>query len=122
MLAKTKRTNQASARALAHRKLLHQEAELGGRLFGPIAVGSRREFFCLDEHTWIWHEEQRDASGAVRAVMTRYDILPYGIRKAQDNQPYQYISQAEARRLYAAIDLYNQIIDAELYTEPVAAA
>jgi hypothetical protein len=101
------------------RQLLHQEARLGGQLFGPIAAGSRREFVCLDEHTWIWHEEWHDRTGAMRTVVTRYDILPYGIRKAQDNQPYQYISEAEARRLYVAIDLYNQIIDKELSEELV---
>ena len=101
------------------RQLLHQEARLGGQLFGPIATGSRREFVCLDEHTWMWHEEWRDQNGYIRTIVTRYDILSYGIRKAQDNQPYQYISESEARRLYVAIDLYNQIIDKELSEELV---
>jgi hypothetical protein len=101
------------------RQLLHQEATLGGQLFGPTAPGTRREFFCLDDRTWIWHEEWQDEKGYIISVVTRYDILPYGIRKAQDNQPYQYISESEARRLYAAIDLYNQIIDAELSAELV---
>lgn len=103
-----------NSRTQMHRQLLQQEAQLGGRLFGPVASGSRREFFCLDEYTWIWHEEWRDKNGAMHAVMTRYDILPYGIRKAQDNQPYVYITEIEARHLYAAIDQYNQVIDREL--------
>jgi hypothetical protein len=106
-------------RAEVLRQLLHQEARLGGQLFGPVADGVRREFFCLDEHTWIWHEELHDEKGYMYAIVTRYDILPGGIRKAQDNQPYQYIGETEARHLYAAIDLYNQIIDAELSEELV---
>jgi hypothetical protein len=102
--------------AQVHRQLLHQEARLGGRLFGPVAAGLSREFFCLDEHTWIWHEEWLDQNGRTRRVVTRYDVKPYGIGKAQDNQSYCYITADEAKRLYAAIDLYNQVIDAELST------
>lgn len=108
-------------RVQVHQQLLQQEARLGGGIFGPVAAGRRREFFCLDEYTWIWHEEWRDQNGVTRAVMTRYDILPYGIRKAQDNQPSGYITESEARHLYAAIDRYNQIIDQELAAELVPA-
>lgn len=104
-------------RVQIHRQLLQREAQIGGQLFGPVASGRRREFFCLDEHTWLWHEEWRDQNGVSHRIVTRYDIGPYGIRKAQDNQPYQYITEAEARHLYAAIDLYNQLIDAELSEE-----
>jgi len=108
-----------ASRVQVHRQLLQWEAKLGGQLFGSVAAGSRREFFCLDEHTWIWHEEWRDNSGRIRSVMTRYDVLSYGIRKAQDDQPYSYITAHEARRLYMAIDLYNQVIDQELSAELV---
>jgi hypothetical protein len=118
MLSMLKRSH-SDSRAEVLRQLLHQEARLGGQLFGPTTNGSRREFFCLDEHTWLWHEEQRESNGNTRTIVTRYDILAYGIRKAQDNQPDVYITEAEARRLYAAIDLYNQIIDAELSEELV---
>lgn len=107
----------AANRTLVYRQLVHREAKLGGQLFGPVAAGVRREFFCLDESTWVWHEEWRDKNGSVRAVMTRYDILPQGIRKAQDNQPYVFITASEARHLYMAIDLYNQFIDQELAAE-----
>jgi len=102
-------------RAQQYRDLIRREARLGGRLFGPINKGNRREFFCLDEHTWVWHEEWTDQSGQRHAVTTRYDVRPDGVLKAQDNQPYQYITVAEAQRLYRAVELYNQVIDTELY-------
>lgn len=101
-------------RARRYRELIRREAKLGGELFGPVAKGNRREFFCLDEHTWVWHEEWTDATGH-HAVTTRYDIRPNGLFKAQDGQPYQKVSLEEARRLYRAVKLYGQMVDQQLY-------
>jgi hypothetical protein len=97
-----------------YRRIIRQEATIGGRLFGPLASGSRREFFCLDEHTWVWHEEWQDEAGQIHMVMTRYDVRSDGVYKAQDRQPYQYIHPTEARRLYKAIAAYNQAVDGQL--------
>lgn len=101
-------------RARRYRELIRREAKLGGELFGPIAKGNRREFFCLDEHTWVWHEEWTDQNGH-HAVTTRYDVRPNGLFKAQDGQPYQKVSLEEARRLYRAIKLYGQMVDQQIY-------
>jgi hypothetical protein len=101
-------------RAHRYRELIRREAKLGGEIFGPIAKGNRREFFCLDEHTWVWHEEWNDQSGH-HAVTTRYDVRPNGLFKAQDGQSYQRVSLEEARRLYRAIRLYGQMVDQQLY-------
>ena len=38
------------------RELITLESEIGAELFGPVEKGRHREFFCLDEKTWIWHE------------------------------------------------------------------
>ena len=102
-------------RAHLYRDIVRREANIGGRLFGPVTRGNRREFFCLDEHTWVWHEEWTDEAGVRHTVTTRYDVRPDGILKAQDNQPYQYITLDEAQRLFQAVTMYNQRIDAELY-------
>ena len=104
-----------SRRLEAYRNLIRREAKIGGKLFGPVAVNGRREFFCLDEYTWVWHEEWIDANGMQHVVTTRYDVRPNGILKAQDQQPYQYIGADEARRLFHAVSMYNKSIDAELY-------
>ena len=48
---------------LSERELITLESEIGSQLFGPIPEGHRREFFCLDEKTWIWHEEWLDEIG-----------------------------------------------------------
>jgi len=106
--------DEAALRAKAYRRAIQEAAKVGGRLFGPVADGSRREFFCLDEHTWIWHEEWTDQNSIRQIRTTRYDVRPQGILKAQDGEPYQALGREEAERLLHAARQYNQQIDAEL--------
>src|SRR5437867_1938663 len=106
---------QAERRAKQYRDLIRREAAIGGQLFGPIPKNGRREFFCLDEHTWVWHEEWVDENGHHHAVTTRYDVRPHGVFKAQDGQPYQPIGLQEAKHFYKAVKLYNKRVKAELY-------
>lgn len=101
-------------RAQLYQDLIRQEAKIGGTLFGPIPAGHRREFFCLDEHTWVWYEEWIDHAGRKQTKTTRYDVRPNGVLKSQDGQASQYISLEEGRNLYRAVGLYNQRVDAEL--------
>lgn len=107
---------QAEDRLEQYRNIIRQEAQVGGKLFGPIAPGGRREFFCLDENTWVWHEEWVDERGLRNSVTTRYDVRPNGILKAQDKRPYQYIGYDEAQRFYQAVSMYNKQVDTELYS------
>lgn len=93
--------------------LKRHEARLGGTLFGPVPKGHRREFFCLDEHTWVWYEEWKDAAGRKRSLTTRYDIRPNGVLKFQDGYPSSYITAEEGRNLYQAVRQYNQKLDNE---------
>lgn len=103
--------------AEAYRQAIREEAKVGGRVFGPIPEGVRREFFCLDERTWVWHEEWKDEKGKQHVRTTRYDIRPHGIFKAQNGHSYQPVSRQEAHKLVLAAKKYNQMIDDEL--EPV---
>ena len=90
-----------------YRREMRENATMGGQLFGPIPAGHRREFFCLDENTWVWHEEWTDAKGKQHAVTTRYDIRPNGILKSQGNNSYQKVYGQELRNLYQAARLYR---------------
>lgn len=105
----------AEREAELYRALIRREAKIGGEIFGEVPAGTRREFFCLDEHTWIWHEEWVDESGKRQIRTTRYDVRPNGILKAQDGQSYQRISKSESARLREAVSRYNQRIRSELY-------
>ena len=99
-----------------YRDMIRKEARLGGELFGPIPKGHRREFFCLDEHTWIWHEEWLDINGERQNRTTRYDVRNNVILKAQDGQPYQAVSKEETRNIYKAAVLYGQRVNKELHS------
>lgn len=99
-----------------YRALIRREAKIGGEVFGPVPAGTRREFFCLDERTWVWHEEWIDANNKRQIRTTRYDIRPNGILKAQDGQNYQPVGQEEALRLRQAVHTYNTRIRSELYS------
>lgn len=103
--------NPGQQQADAHRAILREAARIGGTVFGPVPKGVRREFFCLDTHTWVWHEEWTDEKKVHHARTTRYDVRPHGIFKAQDGQPYQPVSKAEAMNLYHAVHEYNQAVD-----------
>ncbi len=112
-IAAQKRT---AREAEIYRNFIRYEAKKGGQIFGPVASGARREFFCLDERTWVWHEEWTDAkTGQRRVVTTRYDVRPNGILKAQDGQGYRYIDLPEAQNLYRAMQLFSQRVHADAY-------
>lgn len=100
-------------RADMYRALIHHEAKIGGELFGPIPKGNRREFFCLDQHTWVWHEEWTDQNGQRQFMMTRYDVRPNGVVKSQGNSSYQSLSRDELKNLYRAVKLYGDRVGAE---------
>lgn len=102
-------------RAELYRNLIRHEARIGGQLFGPIPEGHRREFFCLDEHTWVWHEEWIDQNRQHQTKTTRYDVRPNGILKLQDGQ-YKQLSIDEAKHLRDAAHSYRQKIEHELYS------
>jgi hypothetical protein len=102
------------------RSLIRHEARLGGQLFGPLPKGRQRQFFCLDEHTWIWYEEWSTKQGR-RSVTTRYEVRPNGILKVQGDQPYQRLTRQEADNFYRAVRLYGQRVSA-LYRQLLQAA
>ena len=96
-----------------YKSLIHWEGKVGGQLFGPVPENGRREFFCLDEHTWVWHEEWIDNAGR-HAVTTRYDVRPSGIVKSQGNGSYQTLTDDELRNFVNAVRLYYQRVVPEL--------
>ena len=100
-------------RAEVYRDLIHHEAKIGGELFGTIPKGNRREFFCLDQHTWVWHEEWIDHNGKRQFMMTRYDVRPSGIVKSQGNSSYQRLTHDELKNFYRAVKMYHKRVTTE---------
>ena len=115
LLSGMKTKQRQTVQADLSRKLIRREAELGGQLFGDIPKGHRREFFCLDSHTWIWHEEWIDSYGGLQTTTTRYEMRPNGVLKSQNGSGYRTITRAEADNLRTAIEMYRDRVVKPLY-------
>lgn len=87
--------------------LIRQEAKIGGNLLQPIPAGHDRQFFCMDSHTWVWHEAWSDKAGQ-HIISTRYEVRPDGIFKVQNGGSYQSLSQTETKNLVKTIKLYTE--------------
>lgn len=98
-----------------HRAMLRREAEIGGRLFGDLKDAQRREFFCLDSHSWVWHEEWNDENGNRKIQTTRYDLRADGVYKAQEGIGYKKLTTHESKNLLNAIKLYDKYVIDPLY-------
>lgn len=97
------------------RQLIQRESEIGGQLFGPVPAGHHRQFFNLDQSTWIWYEEWTDEKGETQSVTTRYEVHENGVLKVQDNAPYYFIEGQELINLTAAIRTYYERVSREVY-------
>lgn len=106
--------------AQRYRELLKQEAYIGGQLFGQLEPGHKREFVCLDDRTWIWHEEWVDNNGLRRVQTTRYDVRPNGVVKCVNDGTSKLVSAQEAKNLLQASRLYYQRITLQLYQSATA--
>jgi len=101
---------------MTERELIQLESEIGSKLFGEVPAGHRREFFCLDEKTWIWHEEWVDQKTKKREQMTiRYEINENGILKVLEGARYSYLQGAELDNLVAATRLYYEQASRMIY-------
>lgn len=117
---KTQRVNAEEQRqSEIYKKLMRAEARIGGSVFGAVPSGHRREFFCLDENSWVWHEEWVDPSGLPRVQTTRYDVRPSGVLKSQ-NGHYSKVSNEELRTFKQAVVLYANKLNEQLYSGAIA--
>lgn len=103
-------------RKFTERELIQLESEIGAKLFGPMPTGYRREFFCLDENTWIWYEEGPDSkTGKIEQSTTRYEVHDNGILKVQGGSRYTFIEGAELDNLVMATRMYYEQVARGVY-------
>ena len=101
---------------LTERELLQLESEIGSKLFGEVPKGYRREFFCFDEKTWIWHEEWIDQkTRKARQMTTRYEVHSSGILKVQEGARYSFIEGTELENLALATRMYYEQVARGVY-------
>ncbi len=100
------------------RDLIRQESQIGAKLFGEIPNGHKREFFCLDARTWIWHESWSDSLGGSRTEKNiRYEIRDSGILKSVNGADYAWVNEQEAQNFAQAAVLYYQYVSALIYNK-----
>jgi len=109
------RSSDRPLKGLTTRQLLKLESEIGAQIFGPTEKNLVREFFCLDEKTWIWHEQWLDRKRNLVSRTVRYEIQDKGILKIQDGGKYDYLAGEELNNLILAIGLYYERVMRELY-------
>ena len=97
-----------------HNSILEKESQIGGRLFGKIPDGHSRSFFCLDRHTWVWHEEKLDKNQQKHVLTTYYHVRPNVILKSHGDQNYKPLSKEELANFLQASQIYLDIVPTEI--------
>ena len=97
-------------------RLMELESKIGSRLFGPVPAGHRREFFCLDDTSWIWFEEWRNEAGKMQRSTVRYEIEPKGVLKVQEGARYSYLEGAELQNFVNAVKAYHDTVLPVVYS------
>ncbi len=100
---------------LSKRELLSLESEIGATIFGEIPKDRRREFFCLDEKNWVWHEEWTDEKKNIYSNTIRYEIDEKGVLKIQPGPRYSYLEGEELQNFGLAIRIYYERVSREVY-------
>ena len=99
---------------LTERDLIDAESAIGRQLFGEIPAGHKRDFFCLDEYTWVWHEEWKEGRD-IKTQTVRYEIRGENIVKIIGSGEYSYVKREELKNLVLAIKLYYEQVMRSVY-------
>lgn len=110
----TKNRSSRRKHQIINKKLIKSEAQIGGTIFGDIPKGHRREFYCMDKHSWVWREEWTDKKGIRHFKNVRYNVRPNKLIKIE-NGIYSVVGPNEAKRFFKATELYFEKISKELY-------
>lgn len=90
----------------AERSLINAESALGRGLFGEVAPGHQREFFCLQKNVWLWYEDGQTI---------RYEVREDGVYKKVDNGSYRKIDGTELANFRNATKAYLELVKANIY-------
>jgi hypothetical protein len=95
-------------------KIIEYESNIGGQLFGPIPTGHKRQFFCFNPYTWVWHEEWKDSSKINHLQTTYYHIRANTVVKSFGDQVYHVLDDQEYQNFIQATKLYCRIIPSKI--------
>ncbi len=104
----------------ALRELIAREVAATQGMFGELSGDVKRDFFCLDDDTWIWYEEWADEKGRKHHMTTRYRIESSRLVKSVNGESASAVSPQEARSLKAAMRAYVKLVTASVYADESA--
>jgi len=97
-------------------ELINAESALGGKIFGPIPQGHRREFFLYRQNYWIFHESWVEGGSRKESTIT-YEVRKTGVYKNPLGSGYRKISGAELKNFCLAVREYQKLIGVKLYNK-----
>lgn len=100
--------NRDDRRKAVERDLINAESALGRTIFGEVQPGHTREFFCLKQNVWIWHEN---------GITIRYEVRENGVFKQIGTGSYKKISGEELQHFSAATKAYLQLVKSYIYNK-----
>lgn len=101
---------------LSERDLIAREAEIGSEIFGPVPEGHKRMFFCLDEHTWVWHESWTESDQPYE-ITVRYKIHGDKVLKTSGGVD-SYLEGYELANFKNAAKRYTELVARDIYSQP----
>ena len=111
----------AQRRYEVEKEYIARESLVGARILGQVPSGHQREFFCLDRHTWVWHESWTDENGKHQSFTVNYEIDPSGILKRINGGQYTLLQGEELQRFVKATQAYRQEVTRHVYGQPATA-
>lgn len=102
---------------MTKRDLVDLESQLGVTIFGNRPENGRREFFNVDDKTWIWYEEWTDSENRLHEITTRYEIRKDKVVKVQPGPRYKELTGQEMINFKAAVEAYHELVLRRIYRE-----
>ncbi|MBP6924838.1 hypothetical protein KBE46_01840 [Candidatus Saccharibacteria bacterium] len=101
------------------RDLVDLESSLGATIFGAIPEGHRREFFNVDNDTWIWHEEWAVGNKQICERTIRYEISETQVIKVEPGPHYTHIKGKELNNFITAVETYHKLVLTKIYKKRI---
>ncbi len=98
-------------------QLTRQEITAAQGIFGPIKEGTVRDFFCVDQHTWVWYEEWTEANGQRKRMTTRFDVRGGTVVKSQNGGEYSQLVGRELQNFNASAVAYVGKVKKSMYEQ-----
>ena len=104
------------------REMIAKEAVVGATVLGQAPAGHTRQFFCLDNHTWIWNEQWIDTHGKQRSHQVQYDVRPDVILKRINGGSPLKLGDQELINFDQAVSRYYHEVATKVYGRSVVTA